>query len=80
MKANEEAEVQQPTVDTRWVFNALFMVFIGPLSFLALFIASWANAWSKWGWSGVMGNAIVMIIIAILGYRATKVDDEEDDD
>lgn len=58
-------------------------VVIVPLSIIVVFIASWVNAYQRWGSTGVLVNGFINIIVGILLYKlcndsaGNEVDNEQ---
>jgi len=46
-----------------------FFVLTCLISAVIAFLASWVNAWIKWGWMGLLGNGLLMFTIGALGSK-----------
>jgi len=61
------------------ILYGVFAVVVLPLSMVIFFVASWAVAWTKAGWQGVLLNAALMTILGFVGARLAAKDVVEEE-
>jgi hypothetical protein len=93
-KSKKEGSVKSECVAERSPTEELMiilrgaMIIIVPLSLLAVFVASWVNAYQKWGMLGVLINGLLITFVGVLVYiccdrnidDSTEVDSGQSDE